>query len=62
VKQVAYWVETNQKKKKFEIILDPKSYCPPLVVFVSSRKGADMLAEAITKVFKCIYGRLISGL
>lgn len=48
VKQTVLWVENKFKKKKlFDLLEDPKYYHPPIVVFVDSKKGADMLAEAI---------------
>jgi len=49
VKQTVLWVENKTKKKKlFDLLEDPKYYHPPIVVFVDSKKGADMLAEAIS--------------
>ncbi|KAJ4808773.1 DEAD-box ATP-dependent RNA helicase 41 [Rhynchospora pubera] len=49
VKQVAIWVESNQKKKKlFEILSSPRHFNPPAVVFVGSRLGSEMLSEAVT--------------
>lgn len=49
VKQVVIWVESKQKKKKlFEILTSKQHFRPPVVVFVGSRLGADLLAEAIT--------------
>jgi len=49
VKQTVLWVENKAKKKKlFDLLEDPKYYHPPIVVFVDSKKGADMLAEAVT--------------
>lgn len=51
VKQLVLWVEENSKKRHlFSILKDPKHYRPPVVVFVDSKIGADMLAEAIGKV------------
>ncbi|XP_072982284.1 DEAD-box ATP-dependent RNA helicase 41 [Typha latifolia] len=48
VKQIAIWVESKQKKKKlFEILMSKQHYKPPVVVFVGSRVGADLLSEAI---------------
>lgn len=50
VKQTVLWVENKMKKKKlFDLLGDPKYYHPPIVVFVDSKKGADMLAEAVTQ-------------
>ncbi|KAL5985026.1 hypothetical protein ACLOJK_038863 [Asimina triloba] len=51
VKQVAIWVEPKQKKQKlFEILTSKQHFKPPVVVFVGSRLGADLLSEAITTV------------
>ena len=51
VKQTVLWVDNKIKKKKlFDLLEDPKYYHPPIVVFVDSKKGADMLAEAVTQV------------
>jgi ATP-dependent RNA helicase DDX59 len=48
VKQTVIWVESNKKKAKlFDILKSAVHYRPPMVVFVGSRVGADMLAEAI---------------
>lgn len=48
VKQVAIWVESKQKKQKlFDILTSKQHFKPPVVVFVSSRIGADLLSEAI---------------
>jgi len=50
VKQTVLWVDNKMKKKKlFDLLEDPKYYHPPIVVFVDSKKGADMLAEAVTQ-------------
>lgn len=49
VKQVAIWVESNQKKNKlFEILSSPRHFKPPAVVFVGSRLGSELLSDAIT--------------
>ncbi|XP_058102680.1 DEAD-box ATP-dependent RNA helicase 41 [Magnolia sinica] len=49
VKQVVIWVESKQKKQKlFEILTSKQHFKPPVVVFVGSRLGADLLSEAIT--------------
>ncbi|WJX25333.1 DEAD-box ATP-dependent RNA helicase 41 [Trifolium repens] len=49
VKQLAIWVESKQKKQKlFDILTSPKHFKPPVVIYVSSRLGADLLANAIT--------------
>jgi len=52
VKQTVIWVEkeTDKKKKLFIILTDNKYYKPPLIVFVSSCKGAELLASAIHHV------------
>ncbi|XP_071845059.1 probable ATP-dependent RNA helicase DDX59 isoform X2 [Apostichopus japonicus] len=52
VKQIILWVEEPSKKKMlFNLLEDPKHYCPPVLIFVDSKIGADLLAEAIEKVF-----------
>nr|DAD35811.1 TPA_asm: hypothetical protein HUJ06_006451 [Nelumbo nucifera] len=49
VKQVVIWVESKQKKQKlFDILMSKQHFMPPVVVFVASRLGADLLSEAIT--------------
>ncbi|KAH7521314.1 hypothetical protein FEM48_Zijuj07G0019900 [Ziziphus jujuba var. spinosa] len=49
VKQLAIWVQSKQKKQKlFDILLSKQHFMPPVVVYVSSRLGADMLSNAIT--------------
>lgn len=49
VKQVVIWVESNKKKQKlFDILTSKQHFKPPVVVFVGSRLGADLLSEAIT--------------
>ncbi|CAH8357775.1 unnamed protein product [Eruca vesicaria subsp. sativa] len=51
VKQLAIWVDAKQKKQKlFEILRSQNHFKPPAVVYVSSRAGADLLANAITVV------------
>ncbi|KAF8081794.1 hypothetical protein N665_0866s0002 [Sinapis alba] len=51
VKQLAIWVDAKQKKQKlFEILTSQNHFNPPAVVYVSSRAGADLLANAITVV------------
>ncbi|XP_027085792.2 DEAD-box ATP-dependent RNA helicase 41-like isoform X1 [Coffea arabica] len=48
VKQVVIWVDSKQKKQKlFDILTSKQHFKPPVVVFVSSRIGADLLSEAI---------------
>ena len=49
VRQLAIWVESKQKKQKlFDILTSKQHFKPPVVVFVGSRLGADLLSEAIT--------------
>lgn len=51
VKQVLLWVEDRSKKKRlFALLNDSKYFTPPILVFVDSRLGADMLSEAIQEV------------
>ncbi|KFK43866.1 hypothetical protein AALP_AA1G184200 [Arabis alpina] len=51
VNQLAVWVDAKQKKQKlFEILKSQNHFKPPAVVYVSSRVGADLLANAITVV------------
>ncbi|XP_033125171.1 probable ATP-dependent RNA helicase DDX59 [Anneissia japonica] len=51
VKHTVLWVEDPSKKKKlFTILQDPKHYKPPLVVFVDSKLGCEMLAQTIRKI------------
>lgn len=51
VKQLAIWVDSKQKKQKlFEILKSQNHFKPPAVVYVGSRAGADLLANAITVV------------
>ena len=59
VKQVILWVEDRSKKKRlFALLNDSKYFTPPILVFVDSRLGADMLSEAIQEV---IHGVLSGG-
>ncbi|KAL6953591.1 DEAD-box ATP-dependent RNA helicase 41 [Sarracenia purpurea var. burkii] len=49
VKQLPIWVESKQKKQKlFDILMSKQHFMPPVVVFVGSRLGADLLSEAVT--------------
>ncbi|KAH0456761.1 hypothetical protein IEQ34_014668 [Dendrobium chrysotoxum] len=49
VKQIVIWIESKLKKKKlFEILTSKQHFKPPVVIFVASRLGADLLSEAIT--------------
>ena len=51
VKQVVLWVDDKSKKKRlFTLLQDHKYFTPPILVFVDSKMGADLLAEAIQKV------------
>ncbi|CAG8564912.1 10583_t:CDS:1 [Paraglomus brasilianum] len=52
VKQTILWVENSSKKKQlFSLFNDSKYWRPPIIVFVESKLGADLLAGAIEK--KC---------
>ena len=54
MRQVILWVEDPSKKKKlFAILQDPKHFKPPVIVFVDSKMGADLLAQAVQKV--CVH-------
>ncbi|KAJ7971809.1 DEAD-box ATP-dependent RNA helicase [Quillaja saponaria] len=49
VKQLAIWVDSKQKKQKlFDILMSKQHFMPPVVVYVGSRLGADLLSNAIT--------------
>ena len=51
VKQIILWVEDKSKKKRlFSILQDRKHFKPPVVVFVDSKIGADLLSEAVERV------------
>lgn len=51
VNQILMWVEDVSKRKKlFSILCEPKHFRPPVLVFVESKLGADMLCEAIQEV------------
>lgn len=51
VKQIVLWVEDKSKKKRlFSILQDTRHFKPPVVVFVDSKMGADMLADAVQQV------------
>ena len=67
VKQIILWVEERSKKKRlFDLISDGKHFIPPVVIFVGSKIGADMLADALNKVgvkyehLSCIRSVLLS--
>lgn len=50
VKQVVLWVDDKSKKKRlFSLLKDHKYFTPPILVFVDSKMGADLLAEAVHK-------------
>ncbi|KAG0254074.1 DEAD (Asp-Glu-Ala-Asp) box polypeptide 59 [Actinomortierella ambigua] len=52
VRQTIMWVENASKKKTlFSILRDRKYFHPPILVFVDSRLGAELLAKAIA--IKC---------
>ncbi|KAJ4837701.1 DEAD-box ATP-dependent RNA helicase 41 [Turnera subulata] len=49
LKQLVIWVESKQKKQKlFDILMSKQHFMPPAVVYVGSRLGADLLANAIS--------------
>lgn len=49
VKQLAIWVESKHKKQKlFDILMSKQHFMPPVLVYVGSRLGADLLSNAIT--------------
>ncbi|XP_057451563.1 DEAD-box ATP-dependent RNA helicase 41 [Lotus japonicus] len=51
VKQIAIWVDSKQKKSKlFEIMRSEQHFKPPVVIYVGSRIGADLLADTIKVV------------
>ncbi|KAG9320595.1 hypothetical protein KVV02_000801 [Mortierella alpina] len=48
IKQTIMWVENESKKKQlFSLLKDPAYFRPPVLIFVESRVGADLLANAI---------------
>ncbi|GJJ76558.1 hypothetical protein EMPS_08917 [Entomortierella parvispora] len=48
IKQTVLWVENEAKKKQlFSLLNDPSYFRPPVMIFVESRVGADLLANAI---------------
>jgi len=52
IKQIIIWVEDVSKKKKlFSILSEQKYYSPPILVFVNSKLGADLLRDAISEKF-----------
>ncbi|KAE8021222.1 hypothetical protein FH972_007131 [Carpinus fangiana] len=51
MKQLAIWVESKHKKQKFsDILMSKHHFMPPVVVYVGSRLGADLLSNAITVI------------
>ncbi len=45
------WVDNSKKKQRlFELLRDPDTFHPPMLIFVDSKIGAELLADAITKV------------
>ncbi|KAJ8752299.1 hypothetical protein K2173_003935 [Erythroxylum novogranatense] len=49
VKQLAIWVESKQKKQKlFDILMSKQHFNPPAIIYVGSKRGADLLSNAIT--------------
>ena len=52
VKQLVLWVEEPSKRRKlFAILNDSKHFTPPMLIFVESKKGADLLRDALMQVF-----------
>jgi ATP-dependent RNA helicase DDX59 len=52
LKHTVLWVEEKSKKKQlFSLLSDPNYFKPPVVIFVDSKVGADLLADAIQQ--KC---------
>eukprot|EP00899_Mesostigma_viride_P005482 jgi/Mesvir1/14935/Mv05522-RA.3 len=52
LEELVLWVDERQKKDKlFQILTDRRHYHPPVLVFVASKIGAEMLASSVTK--KC---------
>uniref|UniRef100_A0A1X7TXZ4 RNA helicase n=1 Tax=Amphimedon queenslandica TaxID=400682 RepID=A0A1X7TXZ4_AMPQE len=50
VRHIVLWVEEEAKKKHlFTFLKDKDTFCPPVIIFVNSRKGTLLLAEAIDK-------------
>ncbi|KAF2323007.1 hypothetical protein GH714_032732 [Hevea brasiliensis] len=48
MKQLAIWVALKQKKRKlFDILMRKQHFLPPVVVYMDSRLGADLLSNAI---------------
>ncbi|KAF9363135.1 DEAD (Asp-Glu-Ala-Asp) box polypeptide 59 [Mortierella sp. NVP85] len=48
IKQTILWVENDSKKKQlFSLLKDPAYFRPPILVFVESRIGAELLSRAI---------------
>lgn len=45
--------EKSKKKRLFELLEDPGYYRTPMVIFVESKMGAELLADAVTKVTSC---------
>ncbi|KAK3815822.1 MAG: P-loop containing nucleoside triphosphate hydrolase protein [Linnemannia gamsii] len=48
IKQTILWVENDLKKKElFSLLKDSRYYRPPVLIFVESRVGSELLASAI---------------
>jgi ATP-dependent RNA helicase DDX59 len=48
VQQTVLWVDEPQKKLALlDLLADPDRFAPPALVFVNSKLGAEMLAEAL---------------
>uniref|UniRef100_UPI00358E209B probable ATP-dependent RNA helicase DDX59 n=1 Tax=Myxine glutinosa TaxID=7769 RepID=UPI00358E209B len=53
IKQILLWVEEPAKKKKlFDVLADARLFVPPVLVFVESKTGAELLAQAVATVTK----------
>uniref|UniRef100_A0A8C4Q9L5 RNA helicase n=1 Tax=Eptatretus burgeri TaxID=7764 RepID=A0A8C4Q9L5_EPTBU len=51
IKQILLWVEEPAKKKKlFDVLADARLFVPPVLVFVESKTGAELLAQAVATV------------
>ncbi|KAF9434932.1 DEAD (Asp-Glu-Ala-Asp) box polypeptide 59 [Entomortierella beljakovae] len=62
IKQTVLWVENDSKKKQlFSLLRDPTYFRPPVLVFVESRLGADLLAQVIQIKCPAIVAASIHG-
>uniref|UniRef100_A0A1X7SYX7 Helicase ATP-binding domain-containing protein n=1 Tax=Amphimedon queenslandica TaxID=400682 RepID=A0A1X7SYX7_AMPQE len=65
VRHTVLWVEEEAKKKHlFTFLKDKDTFCPPVIIFVNSRKGTLLLAEAIDKHLSllCVALGIFTGL